>query len=143
MRQSSIILLYAALTHRTSVLKFGGLPYISRPIRKIFAAPQTAAHAVAHAMASDSSACHVGGGVLDASRTIMTNALIGGMKLSTTASVESGLRAIGKASTQGPMIISMIGPISAWASLRSFTAAPAAANTAPKSTNVTRKNASM
>ena len=73
----------------------------------------------------------MGGGAVDASRSIMTKLLIGGTKLSTTANMEFGSRLIGSHSIQGIMMMTMTGVISPCASRISLTADPIAAMIAP------------
>ena len=83
---------YAILAHLMSVPKLGGLPCISRPILKIFAANQIASAAAARPTTMVSSTYQNGGGESDASRAIIANVLTGGMKLTTTLNVELGAR---------------------------------------------------
>ncbi len=59
--------IYAARTQRMSVAKLGGLPYISSPIRKTFAAHHTAQNADPTPITMESQACQIGG-VFDAIR---------------------------------------------------------------------------
>jgi len=79
--------LYACRAHRSSVAKFGGFPYIGRPMRKIFAAAHVTAHAEARPMPIVSHTCHRGGGDVDAIRIIMASVFTGGMKLSAIAGI--------------------------------------------------------
>ena len=74
----SIVDTQASRTQRNSVLRFGGFPYISNPIRKIFDATQTAPNTDATPIPIDSHTSHHGGGWLDAMRTSIPNELMGG-----------------------------------------------------------------
>src|SRR6476661_2309876 len=121
----------AIRTHRTSVLRSGGLPNISRPTLNTFAANHRAASAPTIESDTVSQTCHAGGGALDVTRISIAKVLIGGRKLMTVANVDEGLRAIGAAKSHGIMIINVIGVISDCASRISFTAAPIAAIKAP------------
>jgi hypothetical protein len=79
-----------------------------------------------------SATCQNGGGVVDASRTIIANVLTGGIKLMATLNAAFGSRPIGAAKNHGAISASMIGIINDCASRISFTAAPTAANTYAK-----------
>ena len=119
--------------------KFGGLPYISSPMRKIFAAAHVTAHAEARPMPIVSHTCHSGGGDVDAIRIIMASVLTGGMKLSAIAIVVLGSRATGATSSYGTISSSITGVTSACASRISVTAAPMAPNTDANRKYVMRK----
>ena len=69
----------------------------------------------------------------------MPNVFTGGRKLTTIASVESGLREIGNHKNHTDMSISITGIISDCASRMSFTAAPAAIMIEPIVKNASRK----
>ena len=58
---------------RASVAKLGGLPCISKPILKIFAANHTESAAEARPTSTVAPTCHAGGGVLVASLANMAN----------------------------------------------------------------------
>src|SRR3954466_7053069 len=92
---------YAALTHLIIVAKSGGLPYISRPIRKTFAAHHSTATTDAMPIAIDVHTCHQGGGVFDAIRSSMAKVLTGGTKLMTVLNVEFGSREMGSQNSHG------------------------------------------
>src|SRR4029434_7734388 len=117
---------------RISVAKFGGLPYISRPIRKTFAANQIAAKTVPTPIRIDSQTCHHGGGAFEAIRSSIVNVFTGGRKLNTTLKSEFGSREIGNQRNQGIIRSSMRGIISPCASRISLTAAPMAIIREPK-----------
>src|SRR5512139_2317468 len=113
------------------VARLGGLPYMSSPIRNTLAANQSDAATPAAPAAMASSVCQIGGGVDEASRSMITKLLMGGTNVSATASVEFGSRLIGIQRNQGIMMTSMTGVISPCASRSSFTADPTAAMNAP------------
>ena len=102
---------------------------MSSPILKILAANHMAATADATPMTRLSATCQNGGGVVDASRTIIANVLTGGTRLMATLKVESGRDRSASAKNHGAISASMIGVISDCASRISFTAAPTAAKT--------------
>ena len=131
--------IYAARTHFTSVLKSGGLPNISRPMRNTFAANHTAPNTPAHRSPIDSHTCHAGGGRVDASRSNMANVFRGGRKLTTTASIESGLREIGNHKNHGTSA-QHHRHHQRCASRMSLTAAPAAIMSEPMVKNAIKKN---
>src|ERR1700755_2622720 len=89
--------LQASRIQRISVLKSGGLPYISRPIVKIRAAHHSATTTPAAPIMTVSQPCESGGGALEVMRSSIANVLTGGMKLITVLNVEFGWRAIGSA----------------------------------------------
>src|SRR2546421_437061 len=72
---------HAERAQRIKVAKFGGLPYISRPMRKTFAANQIATKTEPTPTVIESQTCHHGGGVFDAMRSSIANVFTGGRKL--------------------------------------------------------------
>src|SRR4051812_47866064 len=81
------LMVQAIRTHRTSVLRSGGLPNISRPTLNTLAANQSAARAAAIDTPIVSTICQAGGGAVDVIRISIPNVFIGGMKLTTVANV--------------------------------------------------------
>src|SRR5262245_7657197 len=102
----------------------GALPNIRIPTRNTLAAIQSAAKAPTAPIPIDNQTCHAGGGSADARRSSMPNELIGGAKLTTTASVELGFWLIGHHSIHGTNIASISGIISCCASRISLAAEP-------------------
>src|SRR5262245_7612056 len=96
------------------------------PTRNTLAATQSAPKAPATPMPIDNQASHAGGGSADATRSNMPNELIGGTKLTTTASVELGFCVIGHHNIHGTNIASISGIISCCASRISLAAEPMA-----------------
>ncbi len=86
--------------------------------------------------------CHEGGGELEASRSSIAKLFTGGTKPSTTLSVESGLRRMGIARSQGMTMITFRGASRVCASRKSFTAAPTAPMNAPMIRYVVKKKIS-
>src|SRR6185436_2727015 len=121
--------LYDCLAQRSSVAKFGGLPNIIRPTRKIFEATQVVAHAASRPTVLVVHTCQIGGGDVEAMRVIIASVLTGRMKLSAMAIVVLGSRATGAASSHVSISTSITGVTSACASRISLTAAPIAPNT--------------
>ena len=80
---------------RKRVARFGGLPYMSKPMRKIFPAAQRATTEETAPIRTDSQICHDGGGEVEVIRRSMANELNGGRKLIVMESAEFGLRLIG------------------------------------------------
>jgi hypothetical protein len=118
---------HAIRIHFTSVANDGGFPNINSPTRNTFAANQTAAYAPAALTTMPSHTCHIGGGLVEVSRSSSTKFPSGGTKLNTVANSELGSRLIGIHRNHGSITINMIGVISVCASRISFTAEPIAA----------------
>ena len=78
----------ASRAQRIKVAKFGGLPCISNPILKIFAANHTVAQAAPTPIKAVNTTCHTGGGESEATRAIMAKVFAGGTKLMATLKVE-------------------------------------------------------
>src|SRR5579862_6974919 len=114
-----------------SVAKFGGLPYISSPIRNTLPANQMATNTDATPIPIDVHTCQYGGGEFDDIRSSIVNVLTGGMKLIATLNAEFGSREIGSQKIHGNMTMSMIGIIIDCASRMSLTAAPTVTSIAP------------
>src|SRR5436190_6934391 len=123
-RSSSIGVFYACRAQRTSVAKFGGLPYISRPILNTFDANQIAAQTPTAPTPIDTHTCHHGGGAVDVRRISIAKVLMGGMKLRIVANAEFGFWEIGNQTQNGNVSTSIKGIISACASRMSLTTAP-------------------
>ena len=121
------VVTYAWRTHFRSVAKFGGRPCNNRPILKMRDANQRALPAAMIPTTMDSHTCHIGGGDVDARRSSMANAFIGGTKLTTVANSELGSREIGNENSHGIIISAVIGVINGCASRSSFTDVPIAA----------------
>src|SRR6476659_814079 len=103
---------------------FGGLPYISSPILKIFEANHRAAKTPKTPMPIDAHTCHQGGGDVDVSRISMAKLLTGGMKLMIVENAEFGFWDIGNQTQKGNVSTSISGIIRDCASRMSFTTAP-------------------
>src|SRR5262245_66022065 len=81
-----------SLIHFSSSGRFGGLPCISNPTRKIRPAAHTTAYVVAINSATDSRICHSGGPGGITMRRIIANGVIVGNMDKPTASPDSGAR---------------------------------------------------
>src|SRR4051794_20229046 len=103
--------LQASRIQRISVLRSGGLPYISRPMVKILAAHQTDTTTVTRPIPIVTATCQNGGGALEVSRSSIAKVFTGGMKLIAVLNGEFGSRAIGAASIHGTISTSIIGII--------------------------------
>src|SRR5215468_8920372 len=103
---------------------FGGLPYISSPILKTFAANHSAATTPAAPSAIDAHTCHHGGGAVDVRRSSIAKLLTGGIMLMMVANIEFGFCEMGNQTQNGNVSSSMSGIISDCASRMSLTTAP-------------------